>query len=320
MQPWYARPGRWLEGIGRQATRFLAVGIFLGVLVPPLAEAARPLLSPAIFLLIVVTVLRLEPAAVAANLKRPVPLVLAVLWVLAGAPLVVVPVSAALGADGFLADHAVLVAASAPVISAVAYAVLLGLDAAFALAVGVVATALVPFTLPLLAGVILGVELALDPAALLVRLLLLIGGASLVAVGLRQRLGAVRLRARGPLIDGVAVLAMLTFGLAVMDGVTLAALERPGFTARAVAVVFALAVGLNLAGTLLFAPFGRRLAMTVGLMSGFNNFGVVVAAMGAAADDVTVVFLGLVQFPIYLMPVALRAVARRRLASEGESR
>jgi BASS family bile acid:Na+ symporter len=114
------------------------------------------------------------------------------------------------------------------------------------------------------------------------------------------------------------VVAMLTFGLAVMDGVTAAALGRPGFTATAVALVFALAVGLNLAGTLLFAPFGRRLALTVGLMSGFKNFGVVVAAMGPAASDLTVVFLGLVQFPIYLLPVLLRRLARQRLAEEGE--
>jgi BASS family bile acid:Na+ symporter len=153
----------------------------------------------------------------------------------------------------------------------------------------------------------------------LLRLLLLIGGAALVATLVRRRLGEARLRRRAPVVDGIAVLAMLLFGLAVMDGVTMAALTRPGFTLTALAVVFALAVGLNVAGTLLFAPFGRRLAMTVGLMSGFKNFGVVVAAMGAAADDLTVVFLGLVQFPIYLMPVALRMVARRRLAREGET-
>jgi BASS family bile acid:Na+ symporter len=112
---------------------------------------------------------------------------------------------------------------------------------------------------------------------------------------------------------------MLTFGLAVMDGVTAAALGRPAFTLTALVTVFALAIGLNLAGTLLFAAFGRRLAMTVGLMSGFKNFGVVVAAMGAAADDLTVVFLGLVQFPIYVLPSALRTLVRRRVASEGET-
>jgi BASS family bile acid:Na+ symporter len=244
-------------------------------------------------------------------------LALAVVWVLAGAPLLVVPLARVAGGDGVLVDHAVLVAASAPVISAVAYAVLLGLDAGFALTVGVVATALVPFTLPLLAGVLLGVDLPLEPTTLLMRLALLIGGATAAAVGLRRWWEPAVVARRGAAIDGVAVLAMLTFGLAVMDGVTAAALNRPAFTAMAVAAVFALAIGLNIAGTLLFAPFGRRLAMTVGLISGFKNFGVVVAAMGAAADDVTVVFLGLVQFPIYLMPLALRTLARRRLAREG---
>jgi bile acid:Na+ symporter, BASS family len=319
LQRWYARAEHWLEGIGRQATRWLAAGIFLGVLVPPLAAGARPLLTPAIFVLMAVTVLRLDPAAVVASLRRPLPLALAVLWLLVGTPLLVLAPAALLGGGGFLGDHAVLVAASAPVISVVAYAVLLGLDAAFALAAGVVATALVPFTLPILAGVVVGVDLPLDPGGLLARLVLLIGGAAGVAVLLRRWWGPATVAERGALVDGVAVMAMLTFGLAVMDGVTAAALDRPGFTARALVLVFALAIGLNLVGTLLFAPFGRRLALTVGLMSGFKNFGLVVAAMGAAADGLTVVFLGLVQFPIYLLPVALRRLARRRLARGGET-
>jgi BASS family bile acid:Na+ symporter len=283
-----------------------------------LAETARLLLTPAIFALIVATVLRLDPAVVAAGWRRPLPLVLAVAWILAGAPLTVALVAAVAGLDGFLVDHAVLAAGSAPVISAVAYAVLLGLDVGFALAVGVAATALMPVTLPLVAGLLLGVELPLEPAALLGRLALLIAGASLVALALRRYWGGAVLARRSALIDGVVVLAMLSFGLAVMDGVATTALDRPGFTTAAVATVFVLALGLNLAGTLVFAPFGWRLAMTVGLMSGFKNFGLVVAALGVEADALTVVFLGLLQLPIFVLPVVLRRWGRRRLASEGQ--
>ncbi len=307
-----AVPYALLAWLGGRATWCLAAGIFLGVGLPPLAEAVRPLLTPAIFLLIVVTVVRLEPAALRASLARPARIAFAVCWLLVGAPLLVVPFAWAAGGDGFLVDHVILTAASAPVISAAAYALLLGLDAAFALTVGVIATALVPFTLPLLVALVLDVELALSPWALLARLLVMIAGGAALGLLVRRWLGPSRLESSARAVDGLAVLAMLVFGLAVMDGVTMTARTDPAFVASTLAVVFALAVGLNLAGTVLFARGGWRLAMTVGLMSGFKNFGVVVAAMGAAASPETVVYLGLAQFPIYVLPVILRVVARRR--------
>ncbi len=306
---------RLLGVMGRQATRFLAAGIFLGVIVPPLAAAARPLLPVAIFVLMLVTVLRLEPAAVRASLGRPKLLALAVLWVLVGAPMLVAPI-AQLAAPGFLGDHLILTAASAPLIGGIAYALILGLDAAFALALGVIATALVPLTLPPLAGLVIGVELTTSPVSLLARLVALIGGASVVAILLRGWLGAARVRDVSPALDGIAVLALLAFGLAVMDGVTAMAIAEPRFVVDCLFAVFALAIGLNLVGTLLFAWCGWRIAMTVGLMSGFKNFGLVVAAMGGGADPKTVVFLGLAQFPIYLLPSLLKRFVVRRGSPE----
>ncbi len=302
---------RLLQRLGQRATWFLAAGIFLGVAIPPLAALARPFLTLAIFVLMLVTLLRIDPEALRVAFGRPLLVVATVAWVLVVMPLVLAPMLRFGGLDGFLGDHLLMTAASAPIVSAAAFALLLGLDAAFALAVGVVATVLLPFTLPLLAGLLLGVDLPLSPLDLWLRLLLLIGGAALVASLIRHRAGQAWVARQAAALDGLAVVALLAFGLAVMDGVALTAWREPGFALACLVATFALALGLMLTGTLLFLGCGRRTAGTIGLLSGFNNFGVVVAAMGAAATDATVVYLGIAQFPIYLLPLILKPLLLR---------
>ena len=306
-----AAPNRVLRGLGRHATWFLAGGIFLGIVAPPLAAWARPLLTPAIFLLMLVTLLRIDPRALRMAFERPRLVAATVAWVLIGMPLALWPLLQLLDMDGFLGDHLLMTAAAAPIVSAAAYALLLGLDAAFALAVGVVATILVPFTLPLLAGLLLGVDLPLSPLDLWLRLLLLIGGAAVVATLVRRHAGATWIARQAPAFDGLAVVALLGFGLAVMDGVTVTALEEPRFALACLVAAFALALSLMLAGTLLFLGCDRQTALTVGLLSAFNNFGVVVAAMGSAAPQATIVFLGIAQLPIYLLPLVLKPLILR---------
>ncbi|MFW5678669.1 MAG: hypothetical protein ACOC3D_00245 [Pseudomonadota bacterium] len=310
---------RLLGGLGRRATWFLAAGIFVGVIVPPVADMARPLLTPAIFLLMLVTLLRIEPASLRAAFRRPWRLAVAVAWTLLAMPVVLWLVWQATGIDGFFADHLLLTAASAPIASAAAYALLLGLDAAFALAVCVVATSLVPFTLPLLAAVLLGIDLPLSPIDLWLRLLLLIGGAGVLATLIRRRAGAAWVKERAPVFDGLVVVAMVAFGLAVMDGVTPRAIVDPGFVVLCVVATFGLAIAFMIVGTLLFAWLDRGTALTVGLLSAFSNFGVVVAAMATDAPASTVVYLGIAQFPIYLLPLAMKPVVMRLHPVRGSS-
>ncbi|TVQ34772.1 MAG: hypothetical protein EA356_09260 [Geminicoccaceae bacterium] len=311
---------RLLRGLGRHATWFLAGGIFLGVVLPPLAAWARPLLTPAIFLLMLVTLLRLEPQAVRSAFRRPWLLALTVAWTLLLMPLLAWPVLALLPLDGFFVDHLALTAASAPIVSAAAYALLLNLDAAFALAACVIATSLVPFTLPLVAALLLGIDLPLSPLDLWLRLLLLIGGAAVVAWLVRVSAGKAWVQRQAPVFDGLVVVALVVFGLAVMDGVTLTAWQDPGFVVTCVLTTFGLAIAFMTLAPFAFAWLDRRTALTIGLLSAFSNFGVVVAAMAGTAPDATVVFLGSAQFPIYLLPLAMKPIVMRLQRRRGAGR
>jgi len=60
-----------LAWLGRQGTRALAASIFLGLAVPPLAAYVKPHLGEAVFVLLLFSYLRTDPAAFRRNFKTP---------------------------------------------------------------------------------------------------------------------------------------------------------------------------------------------------------------------------------------------------------
>ena len=70
-----------------------------------------------------------------------------------------------------------LLAACSPIVSNVALALLLGLDAALSVVIVLAGTALVPLTLPIAAQALVGMSLELPLAAFMGRLALLVGSA-----------------------------------------------------------------------------------------------------------------------------------------------
>ena len=99
--------------------------------------------------------------------------------------------------------------------------------------------------------------------------------------------------------------------LARMDGVTKAAMDRPGQVALFLAVAFLVsAVGLASAWLALRRfPISER--FMIGYGTGQRNMGLLVAALGAGVPPTTYLYFALAQFPIYLLPWLLRGVAAR---------
>jgi hypothetical protein len=77
------------------------------------------------------------------------------------------------------------------------------------------------------------------------------------------------------------------------------------------ALTFALALGMMAATTLLFLPAGRHRAFAIGILAGNRNLGLMMTAVGFAVPDLAWLYFGLAQFPIYLMPMLLKPLARR---------
>jgi BASS family bile acid:Na+ symporter len=295
---------RALAFLGRHAGLMLAGGILIGIVLPPLASVAAPLLIPSIVLLLVVALVRLDGRQIVALVRRPAASAAVVVWVLLAAPVLMTGAVALADPAPKLGTAMVLSAACPPIMSAIAFCFMVGLDAALATVVVFAAIFLVPLTLPPLALLLLGLKLDIDVLSFMLRLAAITGGSLLAAIAIRAAVARAALERRGDLLDGIAVVGLLVFAVAIMDGVGRAALERPGYVAATLVAAFAANIGMQLAGFAVFAWMARRQALAVALLSGNRNMGLLLAALGAAADFDVVLYLALGQIPVFLTPLA----------------
>jgi BASS family bile acid:Na+ symporter len=304
--------GAALSRLGALGPTALPFGLALGLLVPPLADLARPLFAPSIFAMLVLSMMRVDPGDLAARLRAPLRLALAPAWLLAVTPMLAAGALAALPPlSGELAGAMVLYAASPPVLASVAYAAMLRLDVSLALLAMVSATLLSPIVLPPLVLALIGLELDIAAEALMLRLALLIGGAFAVAMALRRAMGAAAVRRRRQAFDGLIVIVMTVFALSIMEGVAARLLAEPMHVLAVAGAAFGLNLALQASGlaTLAFLPRGS--AVTLAMMTGHRNMGILMAALGAAADPEVFLYFVLAQIPIYTLPALLRRVYAR---------
>ena len=303
----------WLAWLGRQGTRAVAASVFAGLLLPPLAALLKPIFAYALFALLCLAFLRVDPAEVRAHFTRPALVGAAAAWMMLATPLLIGLTLVGLGmADRLpgLYIAMILQAAAPPVISAPTLAALMGLDAALPLATLVVTTAATPITAPVFAALFAG-SMSLSPLALGAKLLAMLAGAALIAWLTRRRFGQPAIEAQKERIDGLSVIALFVFAVALMDGVLHAILSEPLKVLALTALSFGLALALAGLTALVFARLGMAQALALGLAAGNRNMGLMLAAAGTAVPDLTWLYFAIVQFPIYLMPALLKPLARR---------
>ena len=312
--PLLAAPAAALSWLGRQGTRAVAASLFIGVMLPPLAALLKPIFAYALFALLCLAFLRVDPAEVRAHFTRPARVAAASAWmmlatpVLIGLTLVLLDMSERLPG---LYIAMILQAAAPPVISAPTLAALMGLDAALSLATLVVCTAATPLTAPLFAALFVGAGMALSPVALGAKLLAMLAGAAIVAWLIRRIGGKAWVEAQKERIDGLSVVALFFFAVALMDGVLYSILNEPLKVLGLTLLSFGLALGLAALTALVFARFGMAQALALGLAAGNRNMGLMLAAAGTAVPELTWLYFAIAQFPIYLMPAMLKPLARK---------
>lgn len=303
-----------LAWLGRQGTRAVAALVVIGVAVPPLGVLLKPFLSASVFLLLVLTFLRVEPLAIRARLSRPGLVIGASVWVMLVQPALLIGLYWLAGfktqsPDLFLA--LLLQAITTPMMSSPAIAALMGLDAALVLSSMVACTVLIPLTAPLFVRLFVGEGFALSPISLGLILFGLLAGAAILAAIIRRFVGAARIARRRQEIDGLNVLLLLVFVCALMHDVGARAYAQPLLVAAFTALSFVVAIVMMGLTILVFAPAGWRDAFALGMMTSQRNTGLMLAATAGAVPDLAWLYFALAQFPIYLAPYLLGPLARR---------
>lgn len=309
-----------MAGLGgllrRHGLLLIAAGAIVGIALPGLAAAMRPWLVLLSIGTMLVALLRIEPAAFGDVLRRPLLAIIILAWVTLAVPVLVwLAMSPWLPADSPYLAAAVLIAATPSVMSASAFAILLGADGALLTVVGIPSNALAPAWLPMVAS-LMGVGAQVDPIAMAQRLALLVGTSFAGAVLAARLFGRPALRRAGPALDAWVVALITVSAIPCMDGVGPALVARPGTFAAMLAFAFGLNLVLQVIGYVVFRAAPVAASLSAALVSGSRNNVLLLAAIGAPGDGDLSLIISAAQLTLFIMPSvvapAYRAAARRR--------
>jgi bile acid:Na+ symporter, BASS family len=307
---------RGLEWMERHGGVLLIAGLLTGVVVQPLAALFKPLVTPSVAVLLIVTVVRLDWGQVFQRLRAPLLPLIIVFWTMIGAPLIMWAAVTLFDPPEALKAPLVLGISSPVLISLPAFALMMGLDGPLTLVVMVASSLLQPLIQPPMALALLGIELDIGMGELMLRLALLIGGSFAAAWALRAGLGEARIRQQAAAIGGIGVLMLVIFGIGVMDGVLAQLIDQPARVLMFLAAVFVANFGLQAISALIFWTGSRlwgmsgREGLTAALTAGNRNMAILVAALGPSGSPDLYLYLACSQFPLYLMPSLGRAIYR----------
>jgi hypothetical protein len=308
------RPAAVLAWLGRQGTNAVAISILLGIALPPLGTLVRPFFPETVFLLLCLAFLRVDPDALRAQFAKPCLLIGAAAWTM-----LLVPVLVGLSLTALdLSDRSpglllalILNVVAPPIFASPALALLMGLNAAVTLALLLACVAVTPFLAPALVAAFAGSAVTFSPIALGLRLVLMLAGAACVGIAIRSFAGKPWVERQAERIDGLNVIVLFLFAVALMGDVLPNTIEHPLLVLGLLVLGTALTFGLSGVTALLFARAGLPSALPLAHAAGSRNTGLMLAAAAGAVPELVWLYVALLQIPIYALPLIMKPLLRR---------
>jgi BASS family bile acid:Na+ symporter len=303
-----------LAWLGRRGTHAVAVSILLGIMLPPLGALVRPFFAETVFLLLCLAFLRVDPGALRLELSRPRLLIAATAWTMLVVPFLTGLALAGLGVGAHspgLLLALMFNAVAPPIFASPALAALMGLNAATTLALLLVCVAVTPFLAPALVAVFVGPAVTFSPFSLGLRLVLMLAGAACVAVAVRAVAGKDWVERQAPRIDGLNVIVLFAFAVALMGDVLGNAIANPMLVLGLLALTTAITFGLSGLTALIFLRTGARTTLPLAHAAGSRNTGLMLAAAAGLVPELVWLYVALIQIPIYALPLIVKPLVRR---------
>ena len=303
-----------LAWLGRKGTNAVAISIVLGIFLPPLGAIIRPFFPETVFLLLCLAFLRVDPGALRTQLARPRLLIAAAVWTM-----LVVPLAGGIALTALdlgqqwpeLLLALMLNLVAPPIFSSPALAALMGLNAAVTLAVLLACAAATPFLAPALVALFAGDAVTFSPLSLGMRLVLMLAGAACVGIAVRAVAGRAWVERQAARIDGLNVVVLFLFAVALMGDVLSNTIARPMLVLGILALSTAVTFGLSAISLLVFARVGLHSALPLAHSAGSRNTGLMLAAAAGAVPELVWLYVALIQIPIYALPLIARPFLRR---------
>lgn len=289
----------------------LAASIFIGIALPPLAAAFKPFLLPLIFLLFLSAVLQVSFGDAAHAAVKDKASWVTLLW-----QLLVLPLLFYFCLKPVLSDQlhlfAVISMCTGSITATTALSRLFNLNSALSLVVGMAGAVLMPLPLYVFLQLMVATEVSLDVTAYCVRIVVFIALPLLVAYLIRRVISVEADQQLRQHMPSVAMVLLVFFGLAVMDGVGELLFSDPWRLLSYIALAFGISFGVQLLSFAALYFLGARDATTVALLCAYRNMGLVAAIAGSSLGEDFFIFLGVWQLPMYVLPLLLRRFYEKR--------
>jgi BASS family bile acid:Na+ symporter len=132
-----------------------------------------------------------------------------------------------------------------------------------------------------------------------------------VATATRSYFGLEVIQRQNERIDGLSVILLFVFAVALMGNVLETTIADPLLVLGIVGLSFAVSVAVWAITTAVFIRAGLLQALTLGHSAGNRNMGLMLAAAAGAVPEVTWLYVALAQLPIYLLPHLLKPLVHR---------
>lgn len=304
------------------AAGLLALGIGAGLVVPDLAHALAPAVLPALFCVILFSLVPFSRLPNGELFGVEAATLRIVLWQQFALPLLILA-AAILGELPDSVLTLVLVTACAgSLFASPAYAELLDLDRRRALQCMVLSTFVMPLSLFVFLSAVHGPDVHLDVRAYLERaaiFLLLPFVLFALYRGFSGRLSAASSARMEVLSRWGTVFALIVFGIGMMSPVSVRLHEDPAQVLLYLLLATGLGIGMLFLTAIVMHRYGATEAMTAGVLSGFRNVGLGFALLGDMAGSELAVYVGISQIPTFLAPLAMRLVTAPRSYRQQDS-
>lgn len=304
------------------AVTILAVGIVVAFFTPSLAAVLAPVALPALFLVIVFSLVPFADADRTELTQIDDTVWRMVIWQQFALPGLVIAGGTLLRLPDHVISLMIVTACSGSLFASPALAGLLNLDKRSALQCMVLSTLAMPASLFFFLSAFHGVNVHLEISQYLLRaavFLLIPLGMFAVYRNLARSLSPRASRTVERIGHWGAIIALLVFGIGIMHAAAEQFVTEPLKIAFYLLIVTCLSVMMLLVTVIVMYRFGYRKALTAGMLNSFRNVGLGFALVGEMIGSELAPYVGASMLPIFLAPAVIRlTMSTRATFDDGE--
>ncbi len=300
------------------ALLLLAVSILVGVFSPQLALLLEPFSLPALFVVVVFSLVPFAQLGPRELIAVTPDVVRVLVWQLLVLPMLVVAIGTLCRFPSPIVSLLVVTACSGALFASPALAALLDLDQRQSLQCMVLSTLLMPVSLYAFLWISSyeSVKISVDVEVYVVRILIYLvlpGVLFCVYRAIDRRLSdQARQHSRG-FSRWAAVVALAIFGIGRMNGVAEQLTSNPAHVFFFLGLTTVMCVGMLVLTTIVMHRYGMGEALTAAILSGFRNVGLGYALIGEMIGPDLSIYVGIGLLPVFTAPLIIKLMADRRI-------